>query len=427
MARQIKTAGAWAGRAAWLLMGLLSACGADGVVVGPCDHVACNDHNPCTTDGCAKDGSCTHEATDGACDDSNACTVNDACQSSVCAGSVRTCDDKIACTADSCSVKIGCIHLPGDATLCSDGNVCTDDGCDLSLGCTHTANSAPCTDGNACTLMDTCATSACSQGSTTVACDDANPCTTDACDTTSGACSHVANSAKCDDGNACTLDDVCAATTCQGTLDCACAIAAGQVLPPENCDTPGDDNCNNLVNEVAVCGATLYKFSASAECGASCYYDEAHNIAISGSADKAAGFASFAAGQLLDGVRGVDDWATNLGKGVGFEWVAWTAPLQIVTVVFAKPRDLALVRLGLNNKKDGAVAQPPELQLRFSMDATKWSVLHVFKTADGTQPAIPPGHRGDIDLSFAVQTARFVEIRFVTPGSWTFLDELEFD
>ena len=413
---------------ALLLCLLQAACGADATIAGPCDLAACDDGLACTNDGCAKDGSCIHTARTGACDDGNACTNGDSCQGTVCAGATTDCNDTFPCTQDACDKAKGCVHIAGDITACEDGNLCTDDKCDPAAGCVHAPNAATCTDGSLCTLNDACSGGACLPGATTVGCDDKNPCTDDACAPATGACSHLANKAPCDDGNPCTNGDVCAAAACSAPLDCTCAVAAGQKLPAEDCDTPGDDNCNGIVNDVSVCGASVYKFSSAPECGAVCYYDEGHNVAVNGpgAATNNAGFDTFAIGDLFDGVRGVDDWAANLGKGAGAEWVAWTAPLQILTVQFAKPRDVALVHLGLNNKKDGSVSQPPEVQIRLSDDGVKWSALASFKVGE-TQPAIPAGKRGDIALTFPTQTARFVEIRFLTPGSWTFVDEIDFD
>ncbi len=405
------------------------ACGGDGMIVGACDLAICDDGLICTTDACAKDGSCTHTPRAGSCDDGNSCTGNDACAAGLCAGVTLTCDDKVTCTLDSCDPKKACVHIPGDPTVCNDDNVCTDDACEVIADCVHVNNKLPCSDGNACTLGDTCNGGSCLPGSTTVACDDKDPCTDDLCITATGTCSHLANSGPCDDGDACTKEDLCGTKGCVGTLDCSCAIATGEKLPAEDCSTPVDDNCDGLINEVAVCGATVYKFSAAPECGATCYYDEPHNVAVNGLGGEAnnSGFATFANGQLLDGITGADDWSANLGKGPAYEWVAWTAPLQILSVQFAKPRNLTVVRLGLNNRKDGSVSQPPEVQIRLSMDGVKWLPLQAFTMADGSEPTIPTGKRGDITLPLTMQTVQFVEIRFVTPGSWTFLDEMAFD
>ena len=93
----------------------------------------------------------------------------------------------------------------------------------------------------------------------------------------------------------------------------------------------------------------------------------------------------------------------------------------------AVPRNVALLRLGLNNFLNGDVVQPPRIDLRFSLDGQTWTMAQVFQTADGSEPVIPDGKRGDVTLAFPLATARYVEIAFVTPGKWTFVDELAFD
>lgn len=409
----------------------LQACGSSSdVVLGACDLKACDDKIECTVDGCAADGTCTHTPRTGACDDGNACTADDNCHGATCVGSASDCDDKISCTSDSCDKTNGCVHIPSGVTLCDDKNLCTDDSCDVTQGCKNVANSRPCDDGNACTQNDACGGGACLPGDLTVACDDTNPCTDDSCNAKTGACAHSANAAPCDDGNACTEGDVCAATACAGKLNCACAIAAGQTPPPENCNTPIDDDCNGVINDPQICGPTLYKYSAPPEkSDFASYYDEAHDIAINGAGqgENDTGTDKYAIGQLTDGLKGVDDWQADLGFGVAFEWVAWTAKTQIIVMQFPDPRDLTFVRLGLNNANAGTVLQPPEVQLRLSLDGVKWSNTLDYTTAAGTEPLIPDGKRGDIELPFTLQTARFVEIRLITSGSWTFADEIEFD
>ncbi len=430
-AQRLGSTRAWQSRLVLTVLVALAvtACTPTDVVYGPCDLAKCDDGNPCTNDGCAKTGVCTNVIRTGTCSDGDSCTENDVCVAGVCTGSVLTCDDKVTCTADACDKTKGCVHLSGGATTCDDGNVCTNDACDAKVGCLHSANTAACSDGNACSIGDTCESAACLSGNKKVNCDDANPCTDDMCDTATGTCSHAANNGPCDDGNACTGEDTCSPAGCVGAVDCACAIAAGQKFPAENCDTWTDDDCNGVINDPGICGATVYKFSVPPECGATCYYDELHNVAVNGpaGAGNTAGYDVYATGQLQDGVVGVDDWNANLGKGAAWEWVAWTAPAQTITLQFAKPRTVAFVRLGVNNKKDGAVAQPPEVHVRVSMDGSKWSSDKAFMLADGTMPVLLAGHRSDVKLKLPVQTVVFVEVRFATPGSWTFIDEIAFD
>jgi len=412
---------------------LLAACGTspDSQVFGPCTAGQCDDNSPCTSDTCSKTGTCKHELLTGTCQDGNACTTSDHCVGTACTGVAYDCNDGYPCTVDSCDTSKGCVHLPTFVTVCEDGNGCTADSCDAVSGCVHLPNTALCNDGNPCTFGDACFGGTCLPSGATMTCDDQNSCTNDACLPASGTCAHSPNTHDCDDGNPCTLGDVCAANVCAGIVNCGCALEMGQVLPDkDNCDTPYDDNCDGNINEPGTCGATLYRFNVKPNCSdAFCYYDEPHNVAASGE-DKAndpSGFGKYAKGQLLDGAKGIDDWSADLGFGVAFEWVAWSSSTPIVFVQFAQPRNLAFVRLGLNNRDSGGVSQPPEIDLQFSMDGVTWGASQKFTLADGSQPQIPPGKRGDIDLKFAMHTAKFVAIAFVTPGSWTFVDEIAFD
>ena len=194
----------------------------------------CSDANACTDDGCEPSKGCTHANNDANCPDSDKCNGDEVCNAGACkAGQAPNCDDKNACTADSCDKAKGCVNLyteatcsDGDActtgdlcqngtctgkapTSCDDKNACTDDSCDPKTGCATTANKASCDDGDGCTVGDTCDAKVCKAGAAKV-CQDNNQCTVDSC--ISGACLHTLNAAKaCDDGNACTVD------ACQGS------------------------------------------------------------------------------------------------------------------------------------------------------------------------------------------------------------------
>ncbi|MBM4344104.1 MAG: hypothetical protein FJ100_12115 [Deltaproteobacteria bacterium] len=154
------------------------------------------------------------------------------------AGATAICDDGKPCTADTCSGKDGCAHLPvsvtcsdGDACTgpdgcaagecagpkvpCDDTNPCTTDACDTAEGCTHTVlGPVSCNDGDACTTGETCAGGNCTAGAT-LPCGDDNPCTADLCEAQKG-CVFLATDATCNDDNACTGVDVCKAGKCQG-------------------------------------------------------------------------------------------------------------------------------------------------------------------------------------------------------------------
>jgi hypothetical protein len=111
--------------------------------------------------------------------------ARDTLDTDLCAGS---CDDGIACTADSCDPATGCRHEPIDA-WCDDGVECTLDRCDPTAGCLSASDPA--------------------------ACDDGLDCTADDCDWATGLCVHLRNDAACDDRAACTTD------RCEPVVGCA--------------------------------------------------------------------------------------------------------------------------------------------------------------------------------------------------------------
>ena len=262
---------------------------AHAALVGPCDDgdacttgdacaganctvtaMSCDDQNACTDDACNALGACQHHANALACSDGNACTTGDLCVDGACtAGVTDGCDDKDACTVDSCDVQTGCAHLaqadgavcataqcnglihagagtcvvgicvPGNQIACDDANVCTDDACEASTGCAHVSNSTACSDGNLCTSGDICGGGVCLPGAPS-SCDDGNLCSVDACDPSKG-CEHAAAT----DGTPC-ANAGCAGVilgfggACQAG---ACALTAA----PVNCDDGNpctDDFCS---------------------------------------------------------------------------------------------------------------------------------------------------------------------------------------
>ncbi|MFN8545778.1 MAG: hypothetical protein U0807_16470 [Candidatus Binatia bacterium] len=160
-----------------------------------------------------------------------------------CACAQLNCDDGNACTTDTCSTPVQCVHatIAGcvactTAAQCNDSNPCTSDLCTAGV-CQHPAltNGAPCTDANACNGTETCQSGTCTAG-TPLSCDDGNACTTDACSATSG-CSHTAiagcvactTATQCNDGNPCT-SDTCAAGVCaHGTVQSGTSCDDGDV------------------------------------------------------------------------------------------------------------------------------------------------------------------------------------------------------
>jgi cysteine-rich repeat protein len=228
----------------------------------------CDDHNPCTDDGCNSATGCFVVNNTHTCNDANACTTGDHCVAGSCVGGPPpNCNDNNACTLDSCDSVLGCQHAlqpncqpcqtnadcqdgtvcdgtekcvngmctSGTPLHCNDNNDCTDDSCDPVNGCTFTPNTHTCDDGNACTTNDACSGGHC-VGGPPPDCNNHNVCTTDTCDPAKG-CVHTPNTAFCDDGNPCTTGDQCKGGTCVGG-------------PKPNCDDGNpctDDSCDPTV------------------------------------------------------------------------------------------------------------------------------------------------------------------------------------
>ncbi|HVY32684.1 MAG TPA: hypothetical protein VHB79_39380 [Polyangiaceae bacterium] len=231
--------------------------GATGTCSNPAkkDGTACNDSSACTkTDTCVsgvctgsapvtctasdqchsagtcdpKDGTCSNPAkADGTlCNDGKTCTNADKCTAGVCGGGAITCDDKIACTVDSCVEPTGCKF---DTSKC---------------GCT---SDAQCDDKNSCNGVETCdlGTLTCKNG-TAVNCSNLDDsCNVGTCDALTGSCKAVPrmDGTSCDDGDACTKTDACKAGKCTGSGAVTCT-ASDQCHNAGSCD-PKTGVCSN--------------------------------------------------------------------------------------------------------------------------------------------------------------------------------------
>ena len=370
---------------------------------------------------------------------------------------------------------------PGLAQPCNDGNACTDDACDPKLGCFSKANSAGCDDSNACTTADTCANGSCS--GTIVDCDYKDACTVDICDPSGksagiSACKHLAppgvtscggscvqtssdpkNCGGC--GKICDAGSLCLAGTCapivcvpNGSASCysgpdgtsgvgACSPGQktcnpsgtawlpgckGEVLPlsAENCETQADDDCDGKANPASICGPAEYIFGQAPDCGSYCYYDEPHNLAVSGNQADNGNVGTYSIGQLVDGLKGQNAWGDNTGKGPAYEWVGFVLGKPVLTFRLPKPTDVAKVVVGLSNSAYGGVNQPSVIGVETSLDALTWSAKTVFSLADGSLAKIASGTRGDVVLALGKVSCRYVRLTF-TRVTWVFLDEVAFE
>ncbi|HLK10382.1 MAG TPA: hypothetical protein VKW76_03295 [Candidatus Binatia bacterium] len=183
----------------------------------------CNDKNACTTDACVS-GACQHTVVaDGtSCSDGNACNGLETCHAGKCtAGPALVCDDHDPCTLDGCTAAKGCTHTPvlgctacATAAACDDADPCTTDACSPAGTCTHTPRpgcvrcrtDADCADGNRCTVSR-CAAGVCTHPG--VACPAPAPCMVTTCDPRAGC-----GTAPAADGTACPSGDPCTAGLC---------------------------------------------------------------------------------------------------------------------------------------------------------------------------------------------------------------------
>ncbi|MCB9728536.1 MAG: hypothetical protein H6744_18810 [Deltaproteobacteria bacterium] len=88
----------------------------------------CEDGDPCTEDLCDPGtGGCTSQPSAAKCNDDDACTTGDTCTEGSCVGDPLDCDDHNPCTTDGCNKVQGCFHQTIDGEPCDDGIACTTD------------------------------------------------------------------------------------------------------------------------------------------------------------------------------------------------------------------------------------------------------------------------------------------------------------
>ena len=193
----------------------------------------CDDNNPCTSDVCDAKVGCKNTANTDKCDgDGDACTANDACKDGKCVTGVKTdCDDKEACTADSCDTKTGSCLNKQLTQSCDDGDACT-----TSDACADKAGKWTCVGGKAKDCADTLA------------------CTIDTCDPKTGCKneSAIGKAVACYTGPAKTRKiGVCKDGTQTCKLDGTLSPCSGEVTPAakEVCGDSKDNTCDGQTDE----------------------------------------------------------------------------------------------------------------------------------------------------------------------------------
>jgi hypothetical protein len=196
----------------------------------------------------------------------------------------------------------------------------------------------------------------------------------------------------------------------------------------------------NVTNVVVSCTTNPYligyDFSAIPQCGSFCYFDEPHNINLNGPSVPIScvqpapinscnnnGYNQNAMGQLVDGIKGVDNWTTDLGNGSAYEWVGWSGQNVTLTFQFAAVRGFSTITIGMDNFDPGDVTQPAEIDIAFSNNGSTYTPVQKFVKGAG-MPQIASGLRADIPFSVSGSGA-YVQITAITAG-WTFLDEITF-
>ena len=171
---------------------------------------ACDDGNPCSSEGICRQGECVAETNRCSCRKDEDCRVFD---------TDDRCHGHLECVDDECVIEPDSIVLcaplePHDCTL----NVCDPESGQCEIVEAHDGH--PCDDGNPCTRVATCRSGVC-VGVGQVSCDDGNPCTDNLCDPEQG-CYNPDNLAPCDDGNACTRQSRCEEGRCRAgePIDC---------------------------------------------------------------------------------------------------------------------------------------------------------------------------------------------------------------
>ena len=224
------------------------------------------------------------------CDDRNACTT-ESCENGVCqniaiegcrpCSTAADCGDEDSCTTDSCdagvchnSIVDGCRSCNTVAD-CADDNPCTSESCDDGIchsftiaDCRPCNTNADCDDGSGCTT-DVCNDGTCSNAytpgcrpcATATDCADSNPCTDDTC-SADGVCHYTDRpgcipchtAADCNDGNPCTTDACSADGSCaiSAIPGCRRCTTAAQCDDGDPCST---DSCSGgvCVNGPSVC------------------------------------------------------------------------------------------------------------------------------------------------------------------------------
>ncbi len=97
---------------------------------------------------------------DASCTPESLCLENGVCRQGLCVGTPRSCNDGNACTQDTCSPSVGCVHTDMSSTCPAPANPCEVATCDPASGCGTALRG----DGFACGALDCVTVNLCQSG-----------------------------------------------------------------------------------------------------------------------------------------------------------------------------------------------------------------------------------------------------------------------
>lgn len=208
------------------------ACNASGTCVSGGDVDCSHLDAACTTGTCNLEGECVSQPKPGSsCSDGDPCTVGDACDlKGICApGTALDCSlVDTECATGTCDETGVCVAIPDPAKSCDDRNACTLDSCDPASGCSSNPSDELCDDGTFCNGMETCSAETGCVAGVLPNCDDGNPCTVDTCSDEAVSCLHdpaagvgmpCETVGPCGDGGLCNAIGVCEPLTTVHEMD----------------------------------------------------------------------------------------------------------------------------------------------------------------------------------------------------------------
>jgi Discoidin domain-containing receptor 1/2, DS-like domain len=130
-------------------------------------------------------------------------------------------------------------------------------------------------------------------------------------------------------------------------------------------------------------------------------------------------------GQLTDGVVGLDNWQTDLGNGIAYEWIGWWSGFNpTITFDFGAVIDFETIEIHVNNSANGSVGMFWHADLSFSSDGLDFGDDLLY-TADNDVLSDPSARFIVIDIP---RSAQYVRVALDhRPGMyWLFLSEVRF-